>query len=166
MGSLMTIVAVLLLAIPHSVQAQDTLPPVSHHQTLSANPFGFPFQWYNAEYERKMSEAFTVGISGSHFNQSWESMRRATLFTRFYPQRAALSGIYLGGRAGLMSSRRQGDRKCLSFAGVEIGRSWLVGPSRNVSFSVGVGLDRYFGEREVTPAVYPSLRFINVGIAF
>jgi hypothetical protein len=166
MRTLWAIVPAALLVIPVPAEAQATLPPVSHHQTLSANPFGFPFEWYNAEYERKMSEAFTVGISGSYFDQSWERMRRGTLFARFYPQRAALSGIYLGGRAGSMSGRRQGDRQRLTFAGVEIGRGWLIGPSRNVSFSMGLGIDRYFGEREGTPAVCPSLRFINVGIAF
>ena len=93
-------VAVMLAmcAAPALAQTSATKPPVPHHQILSANPFGFLFNWYNAEYERKIAPATTIGVSASHFDGL--ELSDVALVLRCYPQQAALDGFYLGGRAG------------------------------------------------------------------
>ena len=93
-------VAVMLAmcAAPALAQTSATKPPVPHHQVLSANPFGFLFNWYNAEYERKIAPATTIGVSASHFDGL--ELSDVALVLRWYPQQAALDGFYLGGRAG------------------------------------------------------------------
>jgi hypothetical protein len=166
MNRLLAIATVVFAALPIHADAQGATPvPVSHNQIISTNPFGATYKWWNVEYEQKVSEAFTVAASGSALQQEG-GFQRATLVARFYPQRAALTGVYIGGRAGVMAGSLSGrDRdEHATFAGVEIGRNWLVGPERNVSFGIGLGFDRVFAESRSFPC--PGVRLINVGIAF
>ena len=166
MNRRLAIATVVFAALPFHAHAQvATLAPVSHNQIISTNPFGATYKWWNVEYERKISEAYTIAASGSAMQQEG-GFQRATLVARFYPQRAALTGVYLGARAGVMVgllSGRDRDERA-TFAGVEIGRNWLLGPERNVSFSIGLGFDRIFAESRTFAC--PSFRLINVGIAF
>jgi len=93
-------ILVIASLFPAAAQAQTeaTKTPVPHQQVISTNPFGLLFKWCNVEYERKIGEATTLGISASHFGDG--EYVNAALLARWYPQRAALDGFYLGARAG------------------------------------------------------------------
>ena len=52
-------------------------------------------------------------------------------------------------------------------AGFEIGDTWLLGARRNIGLSPGVGLTRLsVGGEEAWPGVLPTVRLLNVGVAF
>jgi hypothetical protein len=168
MRALVFVAGISLLAMPRPVSAQDQaeLPAVQHDQVLSANLLGVVAKWLNVEYERKVSAATTAGISASSFfiGEGDGSMRRANAFVRFYPQRAALNGLFIGVRAGVVWNRPTGGNGSAVTAGAEVGRTWLYGPEQNVAFSVGFGLDRaWYDGRNI---VIPNIRLFNVGIAF
>jgi hypothetical protein len=181
--------ALFAVLVPAAALAQTaaTKPPVPHDQVLSANPFGVIVKWVNAEYERKIGPATTLGVSASHFADLDQS--NAALLLRWYPQQSALDGFYLGARAGAhrfktrtydfyptySSSTINQPRptyheqtSVLPGVGVEIGYNWLLGPRQNVSVGVGFGLTRVFGGGDLydMPSVLPALRLVNVGIAF
>ena len=51
--------------------------------------------------------------------------------------------------------------------GFEVGYTWLLGSRRNVAFSLGAGLTRIVaGDILDGPSVLPTVRLLNVGIAF
>jgi Protein of unknown function (DUF3575) len=177
---------------PALAQTSAIRPPVPHRQILSTNPFGFLVNWYNAEYERKIAPATTLGVSASHFASLDHS--NAALVVRWYPQRAALDGFYLGARAGAFRfetyeyeyadpqtypadpSRRtyptyptyHKRTDVHPGVGIEIGYNWLLGPKQNVSLGLGFGLTRILGQSDGYDylPVLPNPRVVNVGIAF
>jgi hypothetical protein len=195
----LTIVAAAVLFPAAAIaQTHATKPPVAHTQVVSTNPFGALFQWYNAEYERKVSPAATVGVSGSYLADF--EVGAAAAFARWYPQRDALDGFYLGARVGAYRmtiyeyeyqappprpvnqtnptsptqptypnypTYRERTR-ILPAAGFEIGYNRLLGEKQNVSIGVGLGLMRTIGHAigYDIPPVLPSLRLVNIGIAF
>ena len=90
-----TLAAVLCaILVPATTLAQTTKPPVPHDQILSTNPFGFLVEWFNAEYERKIGDATTIGASASHFVDAGQSnaailcLWRNALALRNAPRRA------------------------------------------------------------------------------
>jgi uncharacterized protein DUF3575 len=186
---------VMILAIgsaPAHAQTSATKPPVQHHQVLSTNPFGLLFNWYNAEYERKIAPATTLGVSASHI--AGLDLSNAAVVLRWYPQRAALDGLYLGVRAGGYRfelteyesptyQTRPPDPSGRTYpiyptyhrrahvlpgVGIEIGYNWLFGPTQNVSVGLGLGLTRIIGndDRYEFLPVLPNPRVVNIGIAF
>ena len=164
----LVLTAIMCTASASALFAQDgTKVPVPHNQTISANPFGFMFKWFNAEYERKLTNTMTLGASGSNFGTGDVDLQRLNALFRYYPQGAALTGVYLGGRGGVA---RVSDRDLSAHAfaaGVEIGYSWLFGSKRNVGLSIGAGVDRLFGgDLDDFDIVWPNIRLVNVGIAF
>ena len=192
----LTVLAAAVL-FPAAVIAQTnaTKAPVDHNQVVSTNPFGAIVQWYNGEYERKISPTTTVGASASHFVEG--ELSTATALARWYPQRAALDGFYLGARAGAYRVKTQEyeyhappprpanptgqtnppyptsptyrERTTVAPAvGLEIGYNWLLGPNQNVSVGIGVGVTRTFGNgrSHELPPVLPSVRLVNIGYAF
>ncbi len=51
--------------------------------------------------------------------------------------------------------------------GVDIGYSWLLGAKRNFYIGMGIGATRLFGgDAADERVILPSIRLINVGIAF
>ena len=94
----------ILGCVPREGWGQDagTRTPVPHEQAISANPFLLLFEWFNVEYERKVSDTGTLGFtaSGFSFDEGDETYRGFSAFYRYYPQGAALSGFSLGGRLG------------------------------------------------------------------
>jgi hypothetical protein len=101
---LLTATVVLLGSHPRKVEAQQagTKEPVPRENVLSANPFLLLWEWTNVEYERKVSPTGTAGLSGSwiSFDEGDEEYRSLNAFYRYYPQGAALTGFYFGGRGG------------------------------------------------------------------
>jgi hypothetical protein len=181
--------------IPAAAPAQTnaTKPEVPHAQVLSTNPFGAIVKWYNGEYERKVSPTTTIGASASHFTDA--DTTSLGLFARWYPQRAALDGFYLGARVGAFRLKtydyqyqapppraanptgppspptyptRTERITVVPGVGTEIGYNWLLGPSQNVSVGIGFGLTRVLDDvsNHEMPNVVPSIRLINVGVAF
>jgi hypothetical protein len=194
MRHLPTVVAVLTMCSAESLaQTNATKPPVPHHQIISTNPFGLLFNWFNADYERKVAPSTTIGVSAAHFDSLDYS--NVALFARWYPQRAALDGFYLAARAGAYrletyeyeyttvttqganpnqrtySTYPSASRKrqhILPGVGIDIGYNWLLGPKQNFSIGLGFGVTRLLGSQDrfdFVPVV-PSARLVNVGVAF
>lgn len=79
------LVPLLGVAAPAAAQV-ETPAPVPHQQTVSANPFGLIFGWFNAEYERKLTSTTTWGVSGSMLDVDSFNYRSASGLLRYYPQ--------------------------------------------------------------------------------
>ena len=73
-------------------QGQGTRQPVDHRHMVSANPFLLLAGWFNAEYERKLVETWTVAVSGSYvsFGDPDDVYVSGNAVFRYYPQGAAL----------------------------------------------------------------------------
>jgi hypothetical protein len=153
---------------PAAAQAPaDTKPAVPHEQIVSANPFGLVLRWWNVEYERKLTPSSTWGVSGSFLGVDDLDFVSVNGLWRYYPQGAALTGVYLGARAGLYRGSDAGEAHAAFGAGFEIGYTWLLGARRNVGLSLGLGLTRLFsGGENDWPGVLPTVRLLNVGVAF
>lgn len=161
--------AIVLAACPAA--AQSTAPaPVPHLQTVSANPFGLVFGWFNAEYERKLTPTLTWGLSGSMLDIDDFEYRHGNALLRYYPQGAALKGFFLGLRTGVyqVSHDDPGDENAtFAGAGFELGYTWLLGPAQRVAISLGAGANRLFGDAlEEASLTVPTVRLAHVGISF
>lgn len=160
--------AALFLAAVPPVYAQDErgTTPADHRQVVSASPILLMAKWFNADYERKITPTMTWGVSGSYLSGDDFDYGRASVLVRFYPQRAALTGFYLGGQSGLYRISDVGEHEHLYGAGIDIGYAWLLGPKRNVAVSLGFGMSRVFGGGLGASVVVPNARLANVGMAF
>ena len=160
------------LAVSPSVLAaqtalEGTRLPVSRNQVISANPFLLMAEYVNVEFERKHTETRTFGVSASSFGFDDADYRNLQMFYRYYPQGAALTGFYIGGRGGVhrVSAR---DQSANTFGlGFEIGYGWLFGKERNFAVSVGAGATRLLGgDLDGVSPVIPTFRLLNVGWSF
>ena len=152
-----------------SAQAPGTKVPVPHDHVLSANPILLLFEWANVEYERKISPTSTVGVAGSwiSLDDGHEEYKSVNGFYRYYPQGAALTGFYIGGRLGFHRVTTYSDEGNLFGVGIDVGYSWLLGANRSFYVSMGVGANRLFGEDiNDGSATLPTLRLVNIGFAF
>ena len=84
-------------------QADGAKAPVPHDQVVTVNPFMTMFGWFHAEYERKLTTKSTWGLSGSFLtlDDGDTDYANAAVLYRYYPQGAALSGFFFGGRSGV-----------------------------------------------------------------
>jgi len=162
--------AIVLASSPARAQAQaqeGTRPAVPHEQVLLANPFGLMLRWWNVEFERKLTPSTTWGVSTSFLTLEGSDFASLNALYRYYPQGAALSGFFLGGRVGLYHVSDEGESGEALGLGFEVGYTWLLGSRRNVAFSLGAGLTRIVaGDILDGPSVLPTVRLLNVGIAF
>lgn len=125
------------------------------------------FKWFNADYERQISSTTTWGVSGSYLPIGDCTYGRASVLVRYYPQRAALTGFYLGGQTGVYRIGDAQEHEVLYGAGIDIGHAWLLGSTRNIGVSVGFGVSRAFGgDLDGASLMIPSARLLNIGIAF
>lgn len=134
---------------------------------------------YSAEYERKIGEATSFGIGGTHWNVDDGNdltYQSGDLKFRFYPQGVALQGFSLGGSVGYsrISATNDFDATEESVSGPSFGvlieYQWLMGKSKNVALALGLGAKAVMvDEDEITSddfvARYPTAR-ISVGYAF
>ena len=166
-------VVVVVLILPTATLAQAAPSPATVNQIVSFNPFGIVLNWANVEFERKVGEAVTVGASASHFPYFEQS--NAALLVRWYPERKALEGVYLGARVGAYAFKNYDSyfeflerTTVMPGAGFEIGRNWLLGPGNQIAIGVGFGLTRIVGGGRAydVPSVLPAFRLVNVGVAF
>jgi hypothetical protein len=123
-------------------------------------------KWFNADYERRITSTVTWGVSGSYLPVGDFDYGRASVLVRFYPQRAALTGFYLGGQSGVYRIADATEHEIVYGAGMDIGYAWQLGPKRNVAVSLGFGMSRLFGGGLDASVVVPNARLANVGIAF
>jgi hypothetical protein len=172
MNRILSVFVVAIFGVVGPAAAQGPAPvPVPHAQTVSANPFGLLFGWFNAEYERKLTAATTWGVSGSMLDVDTFEYGAANALLRYYPQGAALKGFFLGARTGVHhvsnEDASEDDEATFVGAGFEIGYTWLMGQNQHVAISLGAGANRLFGaDLEGASLTIPTVRLINVGIAF
>jgi hypothetical protein len=162
------LVGLCLVPVAAHGQVEGTKTPVPHAQIVSANPFMLMFEWFNVEYERKLSPTATAGASVSFLSLDGgdADYLNGTALVRYYPQRAALSGFYLGGRLGVHHVDGVGSSGNFFGAGFEIGYGWMLGANRNFSISTGAGATRLFGGAlDDVSLTIPTLR-LNVGWGF
>jgi hypothetical protein len=164
----------LLVSSPAFAQDNATRTPVEHKQMVTANPIGIVFGWFNAEYERKATETTTWGISASNFQGFDDDFNYSNVsaLARYYPQGAALTGFFVGGKIGfhhVSDDNGFGDDDSTSAIGlgVDVGYNWLIGKERKFAISIGMGATRLFGEDTGDIGLtIPNIRVINIGFAF
>jgi hypothetical protein len=158
---------VLLASLPGIAEGQDRTP---YQNVISANPFGLLMEWFNAEYERTVTDASTAGIGGSTFRYRNDDELRVRysnvdLFWRYYPQGTPFEGWSFGAKLGMTRVGEEG-----SFAGIgfDVNRSWLLGANDNFYVGAGFGLKRLLGTSfDNDELVFiPTFRLVNVGFAF
>lgn len=178
--SVFLLIAALFVASP--VFAQSTRVPVEHNQTISTNPITDILGFINGEYQRKVGESTTVGVSAAIFDLDDDGFASVMVLGRYYPQGAALTGFFFGGRAGI--HRIEFDRfepsspdfsgppvfreitETRAAIGVDVGYDWLLGSKRNVYIGLGGGAVRILGDvDDFFIETYPTVR-VNIGFAF
>ena len=190
MRHLTTVVALLTMCSAQALaQTNATKPPVPHKQVLTTDPLGVLYNFFNVDYERKVAPATTVGVTAAHVGALDYS--NVALFARWYPQRAALDGFFIGARAGAYrletyeykyttvtdpngrtySTYPSAPRKrqhIMPGVGIDLGYNWLLGPKQNFSVGLGFGVTRLLGngdEFDFTMAV-PNMKLVSIGFAF
>jgi hypothetical protein len=154
---------------PVQAEAQEGVrEPVPHTSVISGNPLILLAGWFNAEYERKIAGNMTAGISGGWLDlDDDDDYTNVSGFLRFYPQEAAFTGFYFGGRSGVYNVDGGEDSTTSFGIGVDIGYTWLLGPSRAFYVGLGIGVTRLFGgDLDDFSTIVPSVRLVNIGIAF
>ena len=168
--------ALSLLLGPGGVRAQAEAapPPVPLRNVVSANPFLLIAAWFNAEYERAVSSTSTVGARVSTLTIGLNDdvsdddavYRSGRLFWRYYPK-AAFDAFYFGLDLGITSLDDGEETNAVFGGGFELGYNWLLGQRRSFYISIGVGADRLFGgDLGDASAVIPTIRIVNIGLAF
>ena len=137
-------------------------------QVFSANPFGLLLEFFNAEYERVISESSTAGFGGSTLSVSPEEEEderyvNADVFWRFYPSGNPLNGWAFGVKAGITTV----DDGTYFGYGFDLNKSWVLGPDDNFYVGLGFGLKRLAGaDGEDYETLIPTIRIANVGFIF
>lgn len=181
---LLTLLVVALGAT--SALSQGETQPVLRTHVISTNPILDVFTWYNLEWEMRISQRGTIGLFGSYitleqdienpdpdeestFDEKYYSV---TAFYRYYPTQA-FKGFFIGGRFGYYHVEGREDETDAKAegefmgVGVDVGYGWLLGEPQRVAIGIGIGAVRLFGgDLEDVQATLPTIRFINVGIAF
>lgn len=154
----LVIVVGILTTVP--VQAQDSAPTV--HQVISANPFGLLLNLFNAEFERQVTATATAGAGGSTWHGNGESYGNVDVFYRYYPSGRPMDGWAFGVKAGITVSDGR------SFPGIGFDTNWseLLGKADRFYVGIGFGLKRLFGTRDPDVHYLPTIRIVNVGVAF
>ena len=178
------------LASPAHAQDTGTKMPVEHRNTLSTSPIADMLGFINGEYQRKVTEGSTLGVSAGTLELDDDRYSNVMLFGRYYPQGAALTGFFVGGRIGAHRisydtyeyqftsppepgmpyvpptlTRKSETRPAI---GIDVGYEWLLGSKRNVMIGVGAGAMRLIGRNEAENdflVAFPTGR-LNVGFAF
>lgn len=157
-------VLLLVLLAPGRAAAQADEPPV-RQQVISVNPFGILLEFFNAEYERVVSQSSTAGVGGSFISAEGDDYLNADVFWRFYPGPRPLDGWAFGVKLGITNVPDSGTYPGFGF---DLNRSWIVGTDDNFYIGAGFGLKRLIGagDEDFGLEVIPTIRIVNVGIAF
>jgi hypothetical protein len=175
------VLSTFLIGSTTSCLAQDEGP--AHQNVLSANPFLAAFGWYTAEYERVLTNKYSLGISGSFVelgdDEDGATYSGGDLTLRLFPQENAPGGLFFGGRLGMRQveetvtdglfgpGETTTDTASFAAAGFEIGFTYLFGVKQNYALSVGAGVVKLFGgDLEEESTTLPTIRVVNLGMAF
>ncbi len=151
-----------LVAQPVSSPAASP-PPVRPRQVVSANPFGLVLDIFNVEYERRVGQSLGAGVGGSFLSDGDDDYLNADIFVRYYPGARPLAGVAFGVKAGMTTV----DDGSYFGVGFDINWSWTLGKGDHFYLGTGFGLKRLFGTGDADLiGVLPTLRILNVGIAF
>jgi hypothetical protein len=148
-----------------AAQDQPAVPaaPPAHLQQISANPFGLLLGFFNAEFERKVSESATLGVGGSFFDDDdGDDYVNGDVFFRYYPSGHPLDGWAFGVKAG---ATKVESTTYFGF-GFDANWSWLLGKNDNFYVGLGFGLKRLFGTDDDDVSFIPTVRIVNIGVAF
>ena len=110
----------------------------------------------------RQPESQTLGLGASFFEADDDDYVNGDVFFRFYPSGRPLEGWAFGVKAGATSV----DSDTYFGFGFDANWSWLLGKNDNVYVGAGFGLKRLFGTRDDYIEFIPTLRIINLGIAF
>jgi hypothetical protein len=158
------VVAGVMAAVVAGTALPASAQQAGHQQVISANPFGLLLEWFNAEYERIVSESATAGVGGSYFSSDEDEYVNGDVFFRFYPQGDPLDGWAFGAKIGVTNVPDSGTYFGYGF---DVNRSWLLGRNNNFYVGVGFGLKRLLGAGDdVDLKFIPTFRIVNIGIAF
>ena len=138
--------------------AQTSAP---NQQVVSANPFGLLLEFFNAEYERKVSSSTTAGAGGSTIHADGDRYVNADVFLRYYPRGRALEGLAVGLKVGVTDV----DSQRFFGVGFDVNQSWLMGNSQKFYIGWGFGLKRLVGADDYNQFI-PTIRLVNIGVAF
>ena len=89
-------------------------------------------------------------------------LKKVVLY-RFYPSGTPLEGWALGVKVGIT---KVSDAETSFGFGFDTNWSWLLGQNDNFYVAAGVGLKRLFGTNDGAMEFVPTIRIINVGLAF
>ena len=87
--------------------------------------------------------------------------RHASAVFRFYPQGAALTGLYIGPRFGIYNVEEDDEAYSGAGVGFDLGHTWLLGANRNFQIGLGAGATKLFSGE-----VVPTVKLVNIGWAF
>ena len=153
---------------PLPISGQEEAPaPVPHDQVISGSTLMLLAGWFNAEYEKKLSETMTAGVTSGWLEMDHDDYTNLSGFIRFYPQLASFRGFYVGGRGGFYRVHEGDDSHTALGLGVDVGFAWILGPARSFYVGIGIGADKLIaGDLGGASASVPSVRLVNIGIAF
>lgn len=159
------------LAGPAMAQTPGVRTPVEHQQVIATNPIGDILGWYNLEYNRKLSETASLEIAASTFDFWSDDLRvaKASVGARYYPQGAALTGFFVGGKLGILHYEHErwfdDEADSLMSLGAEVGYEWLIGRRRDFHVGIGAGGTRLFDGDLDGSVAYPTGR-LKIGFAW
>jgi hypothetical protein len=137
--------------------------PAEPRQVVSANPFGLALSFFNVEYERRVGQSMSAGIGGSFLSNDGDDYFNGDVFVRYYPGARPLAGLAFGVKAGMTNV----DGGSYFGLGFDINWSWTLGKGEHFYMGTGFGLKRLFWTDDTELLeVLPTLRILNVGIAF
>lgn len=142
--------------------AQEPAAP-QYQQVISANPFGLLLAIFNAEYERVVSESATAGFGGSTYESDDDLYLNLDGFWRFYLDGTPFEGWAFGAKAGITNIEGGGTHFGIGF---DANHSWLRGKNDNFYIGLGFGLKRLFGVEDEFDRFIPTIRIVNIGLAF
>jgi len=161
-----------LLILPFQLEAQNAgqgpvREPVSHTNLISGGPLMLLAGWFNAEYETKLSETFTVGAVGGWLDMDNTDYTGVNAFLRYYHQGAAFTGFYVGGRGGIYNVEHGDDSETTLGIGLDLGYGWLLGPADAFFIGLGIGATGLLGlDIDGAKSVIPAVRLLDIGVAF
>ena len=167
---LATVAAVPSVAAAQSVDwivGNGTTTTGAPTQVFSFNPIGMVMEFYNGEYELRVSESVTAGAGASRrgwylFGEGESPRLNGDVFVRYYPSGRAFNGIALGLKVG---ATRLPNEPTLPGVGFDLNHSYAL--TDQVVVSTGLGMKRLIGNDrpEYRQTVITTLR-LNVGIGF
>ncbi len=150
-------------------------------QVISVNPFLPLFGYFQGEYEHRITQSTSVGISGAHMKLD-DVYTSVDVKLRLYPQERVLEKLGISAGLGYGRVKTPYANVCDPFVGilcvpdkpsasaptfaVEAQYQWLLGRGRSTAVAIGGGVKRFFiAESPNLERVVPTLR-LTIGYAF